>query len=400
MRKKAFWVVLTLALFCSSTAMADDLFTLMGKSLKQARIEEKVNQGKAMMDIQYKRAIEGKEKAEKTLKDQPKFQYYYDKSRSGEIMLAEDWEYFWKYAEQYGPKPLTFYNNDYYQYIMYPKEVAWYEIDKNREILAAQIPDLETEVQLGVIKLYNAYWELQEGIDLQAKNIQYLKGELDQAQSKYAKGLIAKNKLDEAVVNHKNAQLMLDNLKIDQLNLKREIGNLVGESDMDQLKIEPSNHESWLGKYYAMDYYVGQALNERYEMKKQRLELELRERELTKAKEVYIGENMLKYREIKASRDKAKADLDHLIKKIENQTNTYFIQMTNAERMYKQEMIALKEAEKTYEKMKLNRKLGNITDNQFYGAEVSYFQAKQAYGKALRDFEFAMLQLKLYTVEW
>lgn len=399
MKKKIICVAVVMVMFGSKVAMADSLTEIMDRAVKHSNVDTLIKQGKKMADLQYKTALDAKETAEKTLSDQPKFQYYYDMVERGDIMMAEDWEYYWNHVMKYGPKPLTFYNNDYYEYIIYPKDVAWYEIQKKSEIIEAEIPFLEQQIKLGVIKLYNAYFELEEAEVLQGKTLDMQKEDLKQSELKYKKGLISKLELEKMGLQIKGSETSLANLKIQKQNVKIEIANLIGESDIDNLKIDNSDVEAVSENYQDVFYYINLAQANRYDVKKQRLELEIKEFELNKAKEVFIGEHMIKYGEIKNARDEAAYKLDVLLKNTEKTTYEYFIELTNAKRVYLQEGIRFKEAKETYNKMKLNRELENITANQFYGAEISYLQASQAYGKALRDYRYAFIQLKLYAVE-
>lgn len=397
MKKKFIKAVVVIAIFMSSTAMADGFTTLMDRAVEHSGVERKILQGEAQLDIQLKRALKAKKDTETFLEDQKKLGEYYELYSNDMPMSKADMDAYWDLVMQYGFQPVNMFNSEYYQSVIYPRDIAWREIEQKRAIMKDEIEELEGKVKLGACKVAYGYFDIREAKMLQQKQLEYLKANQKILKEKYDKGMISNVDVEKNTLDVQNAEYSISNLELDESNILMEFSKLIGESDFSKLKIDKPKFDKDELLIKELSEYIASAKVKRYEAVSKQLDYSIKVDSLNKAKDLFYGDSTIAYTEVYNAWVQAKTDLESTLNKIEQETTVYYLDMltakANVERLDKN----LKLATQNFDEIKTKQLLGYITNIQLKGAELEYLTILNSYDKAIRDFDYAKLQLIYYS---
>lgn len=279
---------------------------------------------------------------------------------------------------------------------LYPEQLkfSWEAAGKNRHITSIKLKETLRGVFFGV---YNASAD----IKLKQKQLDLALKINNQDKVKLKRGLITSIDMQESDYNLAKAQNSLIAAKRNYENATRSFDQFIGVSAKTQytdvIYEEKLSGDSWK----SVDYYIDQALENRFEIVSLRRQMELKEQEkaITESSYVYKNSTTLQdeYETLLNDIEQLNIDIENAKLSITDEIRNAYVDVIKAEKNVRSLSNALKLQQSSYSKMQARYKAGMISENALEQAEIGLLQFENGYKAALFDYNTRVMRFGYAT---
>lgn len=323
----------------------------------------------------------------------------------------EDYESNAREAEKIDTEGFTvnFGGKDYYMYYdpetkvymkkakeLYPEQfkLIWETAVKRKDITATTLKTTLRGIFFGVYSANNDIVLKQKQLDLAVKVN-------SQDKLKLKRGLITSLDMQESGYNLKKAQNSLAAAKRNYENAVRSLNEFIGISAKtrytDMIYEEEYSEQSWK----SVDYYIEQALANRFDIVSLHRQLALKEKDKTITESSYVYKNSTtsqnEYESLLYDIEQLNLDIETTKLSISNEIKNAYVDVIKAEKNVTSISNTLKLQQSNYSKMQARYKSGMISANMLEQAEIGLLQVENGYKATLYDYNTKIIRFNNAT---
>lgn len=279
---------------------------------------------------------------------------------------------------------------------LYPEQLkfSWEATSKNREITANTLKTALRGVFLGVCSA-------SADIELKQKQLDLAVKVNNQDKLKLKRGLITSLDMQESDYNLTKAQNGLNAAKRNYENAVRSFNEFVGISAKTQytdvIYEEKLSKQTW----ESVDYYIEQALNNRFDIVSLRKQLALKEQEKGITESSYVYKNSTtaqdEYETLLNDIEQLNMDIESTKLSITDEIRNAYVDVIKAGKNVNSLSNTLKLQQSNYSKMQARYKAGMISSNVLEQAEIGLMQVENGYKAALFDYNTRIMRFEYAT---
>lgn len=376
-------------------ARAQSLDSLVNEAIEHSKIEIKIKQKEEELDIQLKNALKSKKDVEVFLEEQKKLEKYYELFSNDLPMTNQETTEFWDLAMQYGLEPVKMFNSEYYERVIYPRDIAWVELEQRKKIMKLELIGLKNDIKEKTYDLVYKYLNNVDTTYFQNQQLIYLVEMQKKSNQKYKLGKVSSQEIESNLFEIEKAKITLKNTELEEQNALSEISKQVGKNIFLEQKLSPTDQD--VSEIREMEYYLDNALKNRFEIIEANVNLEMKKLALEKSKEVFYGESTVVYKQIYNEYLEANRQLSEVKNQIESKSLDYYLEATiaklNMEKI-KQEKIKI---DKQFKNAIVEQKMGHISALDFQKVELEKLQIENKWKEGLRSLVLSNLRLENYV---
>lgn len=345
------------------------------------------------MWIQRNDLLESAMQIQSVLDDIENYRDLFDRKNSDEGLSILEQKQLVMYIEIFGPRPPEMSSAELFHTYIKSRDFPSYSIYGAYENACTNRKLTEASIKSGVRKLYDSILDMQDTINLQQQLYDNMLKQHEQLEKKYATGYTSSIEiyLSENSLNQK--ELDLYKIKRSLENLKMSLKKMMNIPLNEDISFLPYSNTKIYYKQDTYNIYLNRALENRSEILIAKMNLKVKERELSIMKQYITNEQaderieaQLAYDEKKIAYDEAiglvQADIysgynDVISKKVNIDITKK--KYENAQKQYKNEQICYND--------------GLISNATLINMQIALTQAKIEYNDAIRNYDSALCRL-------
>lgn len=386
-------ILMTTGSFASSTPTLLNEATLSTKAIEYSEAIVQLNDGIKALQEGYVSAAEGANQAAQLVFDYENYKTMY---ASGKGSLPANQMAFATYKAMFGDSP-SLSNEDIYNKFgksaVMADEALYVQLQSTQLDLKSTKLTLESSSK----QLVQSHAKLSAAIDIQNQVLTLNKRQLDEVTARYQLGLAASVEVDKQKTAYEKAKLSLEKSKRSLENLERQIKSFGGIDIQEAVTISASTQLKSDKDLYTLDAYVRFALENRKEIQKAKLELNMKQLADDTAKKYLFNELLLERQSTANDLELAKANLKDVEFKVKKEVIQKYQQLQLLKEAVNLSQQKLSNSQEQLTMTQSLLSLGKVTKTQVLGAELDVLNQKMALQNAIFDYNQMVDQLTYQT---
>lgn len=384
---------MTTGSFADSAPLLLNEANLSTKAIEYSEAITQLNDGIKALQEGYVSAVEGGNQAGQLLYDYENYKAMY---AAGTGNLAANRTAYATYQAMFGSSP-SLSNEELYNKFgksaVMADEATYIQLQSTMLDLKSTKLTLESTAK----QLTQSYVKLSAAIDIQTQMLALNQRQLEELSAKYKLGMVSNIEVSKQQSAYEKAKLNLEKSKRSLENLEGQVKNFAGIGYKESIKISADTSLKSDKDLYSLDAYIRFALENRKEVQKSKLELQMKQLADDTAKKYLFNADLLERQNTANELALAKANLSDTEYKVKKEIIQKYQQLQILKEAVTLGQQKLSNSQEQLAMTQSLLELGKVTKTQVMGAELDTLNQKMSLQNAIFDYNQMVDELTYQT---